>query len=475
MKKSLGALCLLVVTLSVVAHDLGPKIDAINKQALSLKNRCDSIKEFVDCLSTNCCGGSGEATDCACAPTLITASTETIDNPGSYCLSENVITTITVTTNAGVAIDLNGYTASSLILGSNCKVKNGTVYSLSAGSNTFVSNIRVSGVTGNGAGSSVVLVDCSRLTSLQNVERVVMARCTGDGASLFQIFAGVKEVTLYDSVFSFLRVKEEASQFERLALYRSLIQSEVNFYNGDSLREFVSYQSVIGGQLYFQGVIFAELERILIEESQIKRGAISINNLEPQKVDTLIQRSVFENGISVQKFEGLVMRKCQLGGGLFLMTDNNVHVDNVSVTNDSTSAISVAAGKNILLTDCCTTASTNGYAGYTTASGTENLNLIRCYAKGCYDGFNLNSAASCLVKDCVCDGAQNVSFSGDSSATRAVGNIALSVGGVPATNYSPVTVPFDIDVNTIISASSMSDTENTLERSAWRNMSFELP
>ena len=72
MKNFMRVWCLFAITLNVAAHDLGPKIDAINKQALSLKERCISTKDFIDCMTTDCCGGGGESDDCACGPELIT-------------------------------------------------------------------------------------------------------------------------------------------------------------------------------------------------------------------------------------------------------------------------------------------------------------------------------------------------------------------------------------------------------------------
>jgi hypothetical protein len=309
-----------------------------------------------------------------------------------------------------------------------------------------------------------------------------MTRCTGDGASLFQVFAGVKDLTLSDSNFPSLRVRSDAIDFERLSLYQSIIQGNLDFQSEGSdftysLKEMSLYQSIVGGEIQLWGLV-PFMEHLLIEESQIGRVAMFIlssdPNLLPQKVNALFQRSVFEAGITVQKFDGLVARKCQLSGHLGLMTDNNVQLDNVSVTAAGGSAITIAAGKNILLTDCCTTAPVLNQVGYMTSSFPENLNLIRCYAKGCYNGFNLSSAASCLAKDCVCDGSIGTSFSG-SDNVRAVGNIALSVAGVPATNFNPTIAPFDIDADTTFIAPSVSDAENTLERSAWRNMSFELP
>ena len=462
MKMFFVANFLLVATLSYAKHCCDFKIDALNRQALSLKEHCVSIKEFVDCISTDCCGG-GES--CPCAPIVINSLTETIDNPGSYCLSENVVTTITVTTNAGVAIDLNGYTASSLILGNNCKVKNGTVYGLGVGSNAFVSNVRVNGVTGNGAGSSVVLVDCSRLTSLQNVERVVMTRCTGDGTSIFQIFAGVKDVTMYDSLFASVRVQEASVGFERLSLYRSLVKGNVEFYISDSLREFSCYQSVIAEELQFNSIA-PQFERMLIEESQI--GRISAFFSGAQVLNASIQRSVFKNGISTSNCSNLLVRKSQLSGPFSIYTDNNVMIDNISVvTSLGAAAFGLSAGKNILLTDCCATAlNQTGYVSSTPYP--ENLNLVRCFAKGCANGFNVASD-SCLMKDCVCDGATNTGFIG-SDNVRAVGNIALSVGGIPVDNFDLSGAPFD---PIVVNDPSVSNDAAT--NSIWRNMSFELP
>jgi len=468
MKIGFVASFLLVATLSYAKNSCYFKLDAINNQALSLKDHCASIKEFVDCMTTNCCGGGGGS--CACAPKAITASTTEISESGSYCLSEDVFSTITVTTNEGVVIDLNGYTASSLILGDNCMVKNGTVYSLGAGSNTLISNVRVNSVTGNGAGSSVLLVDCSRLTSLQNVERVVMARCTGDGSSMFSIGAGVKDVYLYDSSLAFVRVQSAAVDFEQLALYRSIVSSDISFYNSSALKNFFCYQSVIGGQLQFIELTTL-LERMIIEESQIGR----IEKLVMGSVSSLnasVQRSVFQNGVSIRDGNGLFMKGCQSTHVISLTNVGNVEINNVSTTSP-TSAFSVSGGKNILLTDCCAIATVNGQTGYMTSGSPENLNLIRCYAKGCYNGFNIASDSG-LIKDCVCDGASNNSFIA-SSNVRAVGNLALSVDGVPAANYNPSSgAPFDIDAYTTFIAPSVSDVENTPERSAWRNMSFEL-
>jgi hypothetical protein len=288
---------------------------------------------------------------------------------------------------------------------------------------------------------------------------------------------GVKDVTMYDSVFSYLNVPVDSFDIERLVLHRTMIKDAVVFGISDALQELLLYQSVIGGEIQLNFVVAPKFEHMVIEESQIGRVAMFFISDESQKVNALFQRTVFEGGITAQKFDGLVVRKCQLAGPLDLITDNNVEIDNVSaVAVFGGSAITISAGKNILLTDCCATAPGTDQIGYMTSSGVENLNLIRCYAKDCYLGFYLNSAVSCLVKDCVCDGSTGNSFSGNSSTTRAVGNLALSLGGVPAANYNPSSgAPFDIDVMTTFTLSSVSALENTLERSAWRNMSFELP
>jgi len=469
MKIGVVASILLVATLSQARHCCDFKIDALNRQALSLKEHCVSIKEFVDCISTDCCGGGGES--CPCAPEAITVLEKEITHSGSYCLN-NDVTSITVSADVSVVIDLNSYTAGTVTLRDNSVVKNGTANQITVGVNNAVSNVKVSSVVGDGAGSSAVLIDCRGLSSLQNVERVVMARCTGDGVSYLYLRAGVKDVTMYDSLLASIIVPVDSFDLTHLALYQSIIKSSISFAAGDSLQEIELYQSVIGNEIQFNTVVVPQFKRMMIEESQVGRVAMYLID-DPQTVNASIQRSVFTEGITLQRGNGLLVRKCQFGGGLGLYYDSNVKVDNVSITALG-AAVSMSGGKNILLTDCCATAPVSGQTGYnTSAPNPENLNLLHCYASDCYNGFNIASD-SCLIKDCVCVGAANTSFIGGDNVC-AVGNIALSVGGVPAANYNPTTAPFNIDADTTFIVPSVNGAANTLERSAWRNMSFELP
>lgn len=476
-----GAWCLLAVTFSIAAHDLGVKIDAINKQALSLKERCLSTQEFIDCLATNCCGGVEPVVDeCACAPMPIVDGVSTT-TAGSYCLQGNVTSIVVSTDN--VVIDLNGYLATNVTLADNCVVKNGSINSLTVGTNNYVYNVNVPTIAGDGVGSSVAFVDCLNITSLENVERSVFARCMGFEAASLTVSAGVKEVTLYDSVFPKIHATTSATALEKLVLYKTIIRGiagyGIQFDTAAALKEFLLYQSAIYESIYFH-IEVPNLEKMIIEESLAKEVRLYLMNADPQKIGALFERSAFGDGVSVQLCDGVIIRKCQLGGGLWLIYNHNLKINDVSVTAGvGSTAVTLADSSNILFTDCNVTATSTDQIGFMTAAQTStNVNFIRCYAQECYNGFNLGYLDSCLVKDCVCDGSLGTSFSLglENPTICAVGNVALSINGIPSLNYNPSSgSPFDRDSNTIFTASSLSDAENTLERSAWRNLSFELP
>lgn len=439
------------------------KVEAINQNALRLEAQCAAIEADIALWQTSCCNRS-RADDCSCSVTSLTNPTSTITSSGYYCLA-NDVTSVTVTTNDGVILDLNSFSAGTVTLGDNVTVKNGVANTIVASANAMVQGVNASAIFGDGPGSSVLLIDVTGLTTLNNVERVVMMRCTGNGSIPLTIYTGVTDVTLYDSMSNGITVQSGATAFSRLALYRSLIDGNINFGPGDALQEVACYQSAVTGEMQLSFVAIPVFERLIVEESQI--GRISFFLTSPQSLNAMLQRSAFGEGVTLQYAIGVTMHNCEMAGPIVLLTDENVEINNVSLSAvPGGSAVTIGAGNNILFTDCCFTATGDGQVGFMTSTGPENLNIVRCYAEGCFNGFEVSSVNSCLIKDSVCVGSTNESFNGSSNVVP-LGNVALSVGGVPATNF--VGAPFNpVVVNT------PSVSTDDADKSIWRNMSFEL-
>lgn len=472
------------------------KIDAINHRALSLKERCDRLKDFVECLNTYCRGdGVRDVATCSCKPTPITASSTSISQSGSYCLQNDVVDI--VVTVPHVVIDLNGHAAMSVTLAGSSIIKNGQIYTLAVGSNDLVYNAIVSSLLGSGVGSSAFLQGVSSIQSIREVEHVVLSQSYGSNALDLSIGSGVRVCSLYNSLLKGLKIKKEAVDFEKIDLYGTSIKNNLVFENDSdnpdyeyALREMNIYQSIIGGEIQLWGLAH-KIEHFVIEESQVGHVSMYIDPVEgsvPQKTNALFVRSVFAGGViegslfegsteslSVQNFDGLTIQKNELTGPISLMTDNNVHLDNISVNcPNGGSAIDIGDGKNILCTDCCVTATWSGRWGYNTSAGpgqgAKNLNLIHCYALGCYNGFDTILTQSCLLKDCVCDGAADTSFRGSNVTNRAVGNVAINVDSIPSTDFNPSSGdPFD---PLAVVGSSINSDDPMYSR--WRNVVFAI-
>ena len=464
---------LLVATLCHAKHGCEQKIDAINKNALSLEAQCQEIQTKADALvAGGCCGGSG--VECVCAPALIIDGTDPIPAtaPGSYCLTVDVLTK-GIEAGDGVVIDLNGHTAQYIFgqINAHFTVKNGSVLNqltASGDGSAFVYGVKVPEVLGG----TQMLVDCSGLISINGVGSATLVRCSG-GDDPLAITTNSQNVTMIDSYFG--RQVSGDEYLESLKIYRSTLKAGLSLSGATTnLSELCIYESILGDVSLVGAYTYPV--RMLIEASRLgdcEFGQIDgVTNFS----SGLVTLSQIGNALCKQCV-GLTFNGCQVMGEMSFVECQDIECDNDSVHQVSGDALIVDAGKSIVVRDCFTTVGgASGFAesGYSFNGVTESLVVLNCYAKGCPTGFLINNPIdgfTGVIKECVADGCSQASYkqSNGQASLFAYGNVAISNAGVPVVNY---------DVNALAKFNPLVTSLTAIETdtvTSWRNISFELP
>jgi hypothetical protein len=467
---------LLVATLCHAKHDQGccRKIDAINKNALSLEAQCQEIKVKADALvAGGCCGGGGG--ECVCAPTPIIDGTDPIPAtaPGSYCLTVD-IPTKDIEAGNGVIIDLNGHTIRNVFGDSNFTVKNGTILNGLAGNNNVVGyNLKLSTLTGGGASflpGLLTLVDCTGLTELYGVDKGFLVRCSG-GDDPLSIHTQSHVITMLDSHFSY-EISGDL-YLESLKIYRSILKSGLSLLGMTNLSELCIYNSVLGN-VVLSGA-YTNPVRMLIESSLLGDCEFGTTSGVTNFSSGLVTRSLLGQTLC-KKCVGLTFNASEIVGELSFDQCEEIECDTDSVHQVDGSAFVVDNGRSFVVRDCFATVQSAGAtdAGYSFNGTTTALNVLNCYAKGCPIGFLINNPTDGfigVIKECVVDGCSQASYKqyNEQAQLYPYGNVAISKSAVPVANYDANAL---ISFNPLITSLTAIETDTV---TSWRNISFELP
>ena len=469
---------LLVATLCHAKHGCEQKIDAINKNALSLEVQCQEIQTQADALvAGGCCGGGSGGGDCVCAPTPIIDGTDPIVVPrGVNCLTADLATK-SLNASDGAVIDLNGHTVYNVFGDSNFTVKNGTILNELAGNDNIVGyglNVpRISGGPG-----SITLVDCTGLIETFSVDDAVLVRCSGGDGQLEVTQS--HHVSIIDSYFGYRIVVDQ--DLQSFKMYRSTVRYAENdpykrslysISGMTNLSEFMLYESTLGGVLL--GGAYTNPVHMLIESSMLDNCEFGDLGGVTRFSSGLVTRSLLGQTLCNQSV-GLTFNACEIVGEFSFNQCENIECDNDSVYhvgNANNDALIVIDGRSIVVRDCFAIVD-NNHAGYSFNGETASLAVLNCYAKGCPIGFFINNPTDGfmgVIKECVADGCSQASYkqSNGQASLFAYGNVAISKSAAPVANY---------DTNALVSFNPLATSLTAIETdtvTSWRNISFELP
>lgn len=466
---------LLVVTVCHAKHCSEAKIDAINKTALSLEIEYHEIKNKADSLvAGGCCSSVGLAeVECVCAPIPIVdgPSPITLITPGIHCLTMD-LPTKELNPGSGVTIDLNGHSIYNVSGGSNFVVKNGTVLNELAGINNMVGyNLKVSLLTGGAISmlpGSLTLIDCTGLNEIKGVDNGLLIRCSGGDDDL-SIHTQTHSVTIIDSYFDH-EISGE-SYLESLKMYRSTLKLGLSLSSATHLKELCFYDSTLGNVSLIGA--YTNPVRMLIESSVLGNCEFGQVGGVTTFVSGLITRSLLGQAL-FKRCVGVTINASEVVGECSFQNCENITCTNDSVHQADGGALIIDGGSALELHDCFASASSSGLfdAAYS-FNETTTLNLLNCYAQGSPIGFLINNPTdgfTGVIKECVADGCSQASYKQFNLQAKlySYGNIAISNGGVPSSNYDGALSSF----NPVITSLTAIETDTV---TSWRNISFELP
>jgi len=373
-------------------------------------------------------------------------------------------------------IDLNGHTIRNIFGGidADFTVKNGTLLTqlaVSGEGTASVYGVKVPELTGG----NMVLVEVSGLQTIGSMDSLVMIRCSSGRLDAQPVNIAAQEALIYDSVFK--HPLEFNGALTELHIYQSVFKNGLAVEFIPPVFNFSLYKSYARNLVFFGP---NESNRILIEESCIQETLL-LNGTVPAAFNGLVTRSCI-GSIVCNSCWGFTCNESMVGGEVQLNLCENVECTNVSSQSSNRCfGVNVSSPEqstgSLVFRDCfATTQSTNlATAGYSFEGTCTAINVLNCYAKGCPNGFLIASPTDSflgVIKECVVDGCTtgtSYAMTNPQNNLYPYGNVAVSVSGVPASNYN---VDAFTTFNPLVTTLTAIETDTV---TSWRNLSFELP